>query len=112
MNFPLALHTVTPYVPVPETNDEEWDRLEPTNTFDVLIEQVLHGEYSGVNEARRKGKESLRLRTAGVSVFEVRAVYILMNLSAHCDSELRSQGRIAPDYIEDYDPKFWCVVIM
>lgn len=62
---------VTPYIPVPETNGEEWDRLEPMPALDALIELVVHGEYSGSDPSKLKGKESLQLRAAGSIVFEV-----------------------------------------
>ncbi len=69
-------YSVTPYVPVPETNDEEWDRLEAVYALDILVEQILQGEYSGVEVSKRKGKNALRLRTAGISVFEVIHVFV------------------------------------
>lgn len=61
---------MTPYMPVPESNGEEWDRLEPASALDALVELVLHGEYNGLNSDKRV-KEDLELRTAAVSVFEV-----------------------------------------
>lgn len=57
-------------MPVPETNGEEWDRLEPASALDVLVELALHGEYNGQDSAKRV-KEGLELRTAAASVFEV-----------------------------------------
>lgn len=57
-------------MPVPESNGEEWDRLEPASALDALVELVLHGEYNGLNSDKRV-KEDLELRTAAVSVFEV-----------------------------------------
>lgn len=62
---------ITPYIPVPETNGEEWDRLEPMPAVDALIELVVHGEYSGSDPSKLKGKQSLQLRAAGSIVFEV-----------------------------------------
>lgn len=59
-------------MPVPETNGEEWDRLEPASALDVLIELALHGEYNGLESAKRV-KEGLELRAAAVGVFEVRS---------------------------------------
>lgn len=61
---------MTPYVPVPETDGEEWDRLEPASALDVLVELALHGEYSGQVMAKRT-KDTLELRTTAVNVFEV-----------------------------------------
>jgi intracellular protein transport protein USO1 len=61
---------VTPYLPVPDTNGEEWDRLEPASALDALVELALHGEYSGQDAAKRT-KEALELRTAAAAVFEV-----------------------------------------
>ena len=74
-------HVVTPYMPVPETNGEEWDRLEPMSALDALIDLVINGEYSGIESGKRKGKESLQLRAAGAMVFEVRGF--------HCDRVCR-----------------------
>ena len=75
--IPLPQLALTPYVPVPGTNGEEWDRLEPASALDALVEMVLAGEYGGVDgdagpgsSARRKDK--LELRAAAAGVFEVR----------------------------------------
>ena len=57
-------------MPVPETNGEEWDRLEPASALDALVELVLHGEYNGLDNEKRL-KDGLELRGAAVSVFEV-----------------------------------------
>ncbi|KAF5354901.1 hypothetical protein D9756_005524 [Leucocoprinus leucothites] len=69
MNFPLSQLVVTPYMPVPETNGEEWDRLEPASALDALVELVLHGEYNGLDSAKRL-KDGLELRAAAAVVFE------------------------------------------
>ncbi|KZV69403.1 hypothetical protein PENSPDRAFT_652372 [Peniophora sp. CONT] len=60
---------VTPYVPVPETNGEEWDKLEAATALDALIELIMHGEYNGV-DAERRAKPSMDLRASAVGVFE------------------------------------------
>jgi len=70
MNFPLSQHLVTPYIPVPETNGEEWDRLEPASALDALVELALHGEYNGLSSEKRF-KDGLDLRVAAAVVFEV-----------------------------------------
>ena len=62
---------MTPYMPVPETNGEEWDRLEPASALDILVELVLHGEYNGILEGERRSKEGMELRATGLSVFQV-----------------------------------------
>jgi hypothetical protein len=64
-------------VPVPESNGEEWDRLEPASALDALVELVLHGEYNGLNSDKRI-KEGLELRGAAVAVFEVSAPQIFI----------------------------------
>lgn len=66
---------VTPYLPVPDTNGEEWDRLEPIVALDALIDLVVLGEYGGnvEGESKLRAKEGLLMRTAGATVFEVRA---------------------------------------
>ncbi|RDB24943.1 hypothetical protein Hypma_007404 [Hypsizygus marmoreus] len=69
LSFPLSELTLTPYMPVPETNGEEWDRLEPASALDVLVELALHGEYNGL-EGGKRIKDELELRTAAVAVFE------------------------------------------
>lgn len=55
---------------MPETNGEEWDRLEPATALDVLIELGVHGEYNGLH-FRNRTKDSLELRAAAATVFEV-----------------------------------------
>ncbi|KAG6918883.1 hypothetical protein DXG01_010947 [Tephrocybe rancida] len=67
--FPLSDVILTPYMPVPETNGEEWDRLEPASALDALVELALHGEYNGLESGKRI-KDGLELRTAAVAVFE------------------------------------------
>lgn len=62
---------MTPYMPVPETRGEEWDRLEPASALDALVELALHGEYNGLYSDSRT-KEGLELRSAAVIVFDVR----------------------------------------
>jgi intracellular protein transport protein USO1 len=57
-------------MPVPDTNGEEWDRLEAANGIDALLELIMHGEYNGQNAARRL-KDSVDLRATAVGVFEV-----------------------------------------
>lgn len=67
--FPLADVVVTPYMPVPETNGEEWDRLEPASALDVLVELALHGEYNGLF-GHKRSKDCLELRAAALRVFD------------------------------------------
>ncbi|KAI0919128.1 hypothetical protein AcV5_002123 [Taiwanofungus camphoratus] len=69
-NFPLAQLSLTPYMPVPDTNGEEWDRLEPASALDALVELVLHGEYNGSLEGERRSKEGMELRAAALGVFQ------------------------------------------
>ncbi|KAE9402781.1 hypothetical protein BT96DRAFT_974050 [Gymnopus androsaceus JB14] len=69
LNFPLSELIITPYMPVPETNGEEWDRLEAASALDALVELALNGEYNGQESARRL-MTGLELRTAAVGVFE------------------------------------------
>lgn len=57
-------------MPVPESNGEEWDRLEPASALDVLVELALHGEYNGLYGDRRL-KDALELRGAALSIFDV-----------------------------------------
>ena len=52
---------------MPETNGEEWDRLEPASALDALVELAIHGEYN----AGSRTKLSLELRTVAAAVFEV-----------------------------------------
>ncbi len=68
--FPLVTHLLTPYVPVPDTNGEEWDRLEPTSALEVLVDLVVQGEYGGLGESKPYGREALHMRTVAISVFE------------------------------------------
>ncbi|KIY69815.1 hypothetical protein CYLTODRAFT_372068 [Cylindrobasidium torrendii FP15055 ss-10] len=67
--FPLSSVIITPYMPVPETNGEEWDRLEPASALDALVELALHGEYNGLYDDK-KSKNGLEIRAAAANVFE------------------------------------------
>ncbi|KAI0031987.1 p115 like vesicle tethering protein [Vararia minispora EC-137] len=60
---------VTPYMPVPETNGEEWDKLEVATALDALIELIMHGEYNGL-DAEKRSKVGMDLRATAVDVFE------------------------------------------
>lgn len=72
LNQPL-----TPYIPVPDTNGEEWDRLPEESALSSLIGVALDGEFGGVIGAAIPGvvqtpdKEGLELRAAAASLFEV-----------------------------------------
>jgi hypothetical protein len=69
---PPLQYRVTPYAPVPETNGEEWDRLEPVQGIDLIVSTILDGEYGGVaSTTGGPGKEDMELRTVALSVFEV-----------------------------------------
>jgi intracellular protein transport protein USO1 len=58
---------------VPETNDEEWDRLEPVTALDALVNNTLDGEYGGINEsAARIKRDALDFRALSLGVFGVR----------------------------------------
>ncbi|KAE9382622.1 hypothetical protein BT96DRAFT_1010322 [Gymnopus androsaceus JB14] len=69
LNFHLSDLIITPYMPVPETNGEEWDRLEAASALDALVELALNREYNGQESARRL-MTGLELRTAAVGVFK------------------------------------------
>jgi hypothetical protein len=69
-NLPLTQMIITPYVPVPETGGEEWDRLESSSAFDVLVELILHAEYNGTIAPSRR-RDSLDLRASALRVFYV-----------------------------------------
>ena len=62
---------VTPYVPVPDTNGEEWDRLEPASALDALVELILHGEYNNIIDGERRTKDGMELRGAALGIFQV-----------------------------------------
>ncbi|KAG1878938.1 p115 like vesicle tethering protein [Suillus subluteus] len=69
LTLPLSEVILTPYMPVPETRGEEWDRLEPASALDALVELALHGEYNGLYSDSRT-KEGLELRSAAVIAFD------------------------------------------
>ena len=56
-------------MPVPETNGEEWDRMEPCSALDAVVELVLHGEYNGLYSAKRT-RDGMELRAAALGVFQ------------------------------------------
>jgi len=72
-NLPLTEMIITPYIPVPDTSGEEWDRLESSSAFDVLVELILHAEYSGTIAPPRR-RDPLELRASALRVFYVSAV--------------------------------------
>jgi intracellular protein transport protein USO1 len=41
----LATLVLTPYAPVPNSNGEEWDRLEHTSALSALVDLVLDGMF-------------------------------------------------------------------
>lgn len=60
-------------MPVPDTNGEEWDRLEPASALDALVELILHGEYNGIYSGKRT-KDGMELRGAALEVFQARCI--------------------------------------
>lgn len=65
------------YIPVPESNGEEWDRLPEESALSALVGVALEGEYVGVTglpEAGRKETEALQLRAVAANVFEVSVI--------------------------------------
>lgn len=66
---------MTVYIPVPESNGEEWDRLPEESALSALVGVALEGEYVGVMGQAEPGKketEALQFRSVAASVFEVR----------------------------------------
>ena len=88
ISFPFSEISVTPYVPVPETNGEEWDRLESASALDVLVELTVHGEYNGLDDGSRS-KRSLELRTVAAAVFEVTNQKISMDVISSIQIQYR-----------------------
>lgn len=80
---------MTVYIPVPESNGEEWDRLPEESALSALVGVALEGEYVGVMglpTAGRKETEALHFRSVAASVFEVSslaslAIFVLLSLS-------------------------------
>lgn len=68
---PPLFQTVIPYHPVPNTNGEEWDRLDPCRALDLLVSTVLDGEYGGLGVTAPTGKESMEFRGVALSTFDV-----------------------------------------
>lgn len=80
---------------MPETNGEEWDRLESASALEVLVELTIHGEYNNVLGDGSRTKHSLELRTVAASVFEVSKRKSCSWISSHQfkhNTEFRSQG--------------------
>jgi intracellular protein transport protein USO1 len=73
---PPLLRIVVPYIPVPETNGEEWDRLEPRRCIDLLISTAVDGEYAGYGTVPPITKESMELRGVSLGVFDVSGIKI------------------------------------
>lgn len=89
--------TITPYIPVPETNGEEWDRLEPASALDVLVELVLHGEYNGTLNAKRT-RDSMELRGAALGVFQV---CLWLRVQRRSSSQTRDQNFVQKGEIRE-----------
>lgn len=68
---PPLFRPIVPYNPVPDTNDEEWDRLEPCRGIDLLVLTTVDGEYGGIGKILPTDKESMNLRGIALSVFDV-----------------------------------------
>lgn len=68
---------MTAYIPVPESNGEEWDRLPEESALSALVGVALEGEYPSVNgtpDGVRKEAEALQIRAVAANLFEVRVV--------------------------------------
>ncbi|KAF9508661.1 hypothetical protein BS47DRAFT_1350130 [Hydnum rufescens UP504] len=63
---------LTSYIPVPDTNGEEWDRLPEETALSAIIGIALDGEYGGIVGpiSPPKEAEALELRVAAASLFE------------------------------------------
>lgn len=79
---PPLLNLVTCYIPVPETNGEEWDRLPAEPAVGVLVAYALDGDYGNPGSVDLVGpfarRESLELRAAALTTFEVRDDLLLL----------------------------------
>ncbi|KAG8903196.1 hypothetical protein FRB99_003608 [Tulasnella sp. 403] len=71
---PPLLNLIMCYIPVPETNGEEWDRLPPEPAIGVLVAYALDGDYGIPGAVEVVGpdarREALELRAAALSTFE------------------------------------------
>ena len=77
---PPLFQAVIPYNPVPNTNGEEWDRLEPCRAVDLLVSVALDGEYGGLGVTATTGKESMEFRGVALSTFDVSVLFYLSSL--------------------------------
>lgn len=68
---------ITPYVPVPETNGEEWDRLDPVRGIDLLVSTALEGEYGGIGVTPTLSRDSIELRSTALTVFNVKPLLFI-----------------------------------
>ncbi|KAG9002818.1 hypothetical protein FRB94_003621 [Tulasnella sp. JGI-2019a] len=73
-NDPPLLNLITCYIPVPETNGEEWDRLAAEPAVGVLVAYALDGDF-GIPHAvpepvgPQARREALELRAAALTTF-------------------------------------------
>lgn len=85
-------------MPVPGTNDEEWDRLEPASALDALVELVLHGEYNGMFVEKRS-KDGMELRAAALGVIQVNyqlhLVRLALTISSRTSSQKMKSGKLS-----------------
>ncbi|KZT32203.1 hypothetical protein SISSUDRAFT_569242 [Sistotremastrum suecicum HHB10207 ss-3] len=67
----LATLVITPYAPVPESNGDEWDRLDHTSALSAVVDLALEGEYGGIGQVPdSRPKVALELRAAAAATFE------------------------------------------
>ena len=66
------LNFLAPHIPVPETNGEEWDRLDPVRGIDSLVNIILEGEYNGTPGAGAGplSFSGMELRGASLAAFD------------------------------------------
>ncbi|KAG9057789.1 hypothetical protein FS842_004161 [Serendipita sp. 407] len=67
---PPFFQTVIPYVPVPESNGDEWDRLEPRRGIDLLVSTALDGEYGGIGVMTPTARDTMGLRGTALTVVD------------------------------------------
>ncbi|KAG8788388.1 hypothetical protein FRC15_004668 [Serendipita sp. 397] len=109
---PPFFQTVIPYVPVPESNGDEWDRLEPRRGIDLLVSTALDGEYGGIGVMTPTARDTMGLRAtlkAAEEDEEDPPSSLLQLLTEHLSLSMLARAKVIDDAIES---RLWDKIIV
>ncbi|KAG8869972.1 hypothetical protein FRC20_000520 [Serendipita sp. 405] len=119
---PPFFQTVIPYVPVPESNGDEWDRLEPRRGIDLLVSTALDGEYGGIGVMTPTARDTMGLRADNPAPSAPTATLkaaeedeedppssLLQLLTEHLSLSMLARAKVIDDVIES---RLWDKIIV